>query len=185
MRQLQLTDDHIIKWGELFTADAVIYGRCNIVDGEGVSMLLTAFDVGKGNKIYEGNQIARVDKNLGRMDQTLQLLEKAVGNIATQFGPAIIQSIQLHEPQVIQLSMELRELRSFDQFRRFKAFLLNDVEGVTSVVQTRILGNSMSILVEFSGKKDMFLERMSKQKNFSQLVDAITTEQDEIVLKVK
>jgi hypothetical protein len=141
--------------------------------------------VGKGNKIYEGSQIERVDRNLNQIDQTLRLLEKAVGTIATQFGLEMVQSTRLSEPQVTQLAMELRGLRSFDQFRRFKSFLLNNVEGVTSVIQTRISGDSMSILVEFSGKKDMFLERMSKHDGFPQLADVIAMEQDEIVVKIK
>lgn len=185
MRRLQLSDDQIIGWGELFSADAVIYGRCKIVEGEGVSMILKVFDVEKRISIYEGGQIERVDTSSKQGYQRIPFLEKAIRKIATQIGLEIIKSSQMDEPRINQLVIELRGLKNFDQFRKIRTFLLNDIEGVNTVTQTKILGNTMSILVEYSGKQDQFIGKILKHKGFPLPADVTTTGQDGIVISIR
>ncbi|MBN1850545.1 MAG: hypothetical protein JW932_18395 [Deltaproteobacteria bacterium] len=185
MRQLQLSDDLILALGDLYSAGAVIYGRCKIVEGEGVSMVLKAFDIERRVAVYEGGQIERVDADSPQGYQRISFLEKAIGKVAAQIGPAIIQSSMINEARMNTLGIELRGLRNFDQFRRFKTFLLEGIEGVKTVTQTKIAGNSMSILVEYSGKEDLFVEKIRNHKGFPFPMDVLIDGQGEMIVDIK
>ena len=96
------------------------------------------------------------------VDLNMDTLERAINNIVVRLIPEIIKSFEVSEEELNMLTIELRGLKSFSQLKTFRDFLKEDIDGVQSVTQTRIKGNSITILVEFSGKKDAFLDKVIK-----------------------
>ena len=185
MRKLMLPTEQIVRWGELFNADVVINGRTKIVEGEGVSMIFRIFDVETKSIIFEGSQIERADSISEKPDQVIHLLERAIRNVSRRIGPEIIQAKQTKEVGVNIMEVELRGLKNFDQFRKFKEFLINRVEGVISVIQTKIRGTSMFLRVEFTGKEDAVLDNILKHEELPFRLALTRTETDEIVVSIQ
>ncbi|MBW1805299.1 MAG: hypothetical protein JRJ06_02825 [Deltaproteobacteria bacterium] len=185
MIRLDLTDESAIRWGKLFSADVVIVGRSEIIGGETVRVILKALNTAEEVMIYQDIQTDRVNEIDEGSGQIIETIERAINGIASRLGPEIIRAVERTEPGVSKLKVELRGLKSFEQFRRFREFLLREVEGVTSVIQSRIKGSSITVLVEFLGQKERFLDILLGHEDFPFLAGLSRTETGEIVVNIK
>jgi len=185
MIRLDLTDESAIRWGKLFSADVVIVGRSEIIGGETVRVILKALNTAEEVMIYQDIQTDRVNEIDEGSGQIIGTIERAINGIAARLGPEIIRAVERSEPGVSKLKVELRGLKSFEQFRRFREFLLREVEGVTSVIQSRIKGSSITVLVEFLGQKERFLDILLGHEDFPFLAGLSRTETGEIVVNIK
>ena len=185
MKALDLSDEDAIRWGELFSADVVVQGRCEIIGGAEVSIVLRALHVENRIMIGRDMQSQRIAEGAGDMEKIVESIEIAVNNVASRLVPEIMMAIELPETKTAKLSLTLKGLRSFGQFRAFKDFLENSVPGVKSVKQTRLRGDSMSVAVEFLGDEEKFVQRVSKHENLPFKADWTRTEQGEIVVLIR
>lgn len=185
MRSLDLSDENAILWGENYGADVVIHGRCEIFAGFGVILRLSAFDIKKGLLIIQATEIERDEADPENREQIIQDVEKAINRIAVKMIPPIIKAMEPPEESPQQLEISLKGLRNFQQFRAYRDFLKKEIKGVKSVRQTRIRGDAMSILVEFSGDRDEFLEKATNHENLPFNVELIITDEGEIVIKIQ
>jgi len=185
MKALDLSDEDAIRWGELFSADVVVQGRCEIIGGAEVSIVLRALHVENRIMIGRDMQSQRIAEGAGDMEKIVESIEIAVNNVASRLVPEIMMAIELPETKTAKLSLTLKGLRSFGQFRAFKDFLENSVPGVKSVQQTRLRGDSMSVAVEFLGDEEKFVQRVSKHENLPFKADWTRTEQGEIVVLIR
>jgi hypothetical protein len=185
MKALDLSDEDSIRWGELFSVDVVVRGRCEIIGGDEVSILLKALHVKNSIMIARDTQSERMGEGAGDMDQIVETIEIAVNNVASRLTPKIMVAIELPETKTAQLSLTLKGLRSFRQFREFKDFLEKNVPGVKSVRQTRLRGNSVSVAVAFLGDEEKFLESVSNHENLPFKADWAKTEEGEIVVLIR
>ena len=185
MKALDLSDEDAIRWGELFSADVVVQGRCEIIGGAEVSIVLRALHVENRIMIGRDMQSQRIAEGAGDMEKIVESIEIAVNNVASRLVPEIMMAIELPETKTAKLSLTLKGLRSFGQFRAFKDFLENSVPGVKSVKQTRLRGDSMSVAVEFLGDEEKFVERVSKHENLPFKADWTRTEEGEIVVLIR
>ncbi|MFC1534566.1 hypothetical protein ACFLZG_02625 [Thermodesulfobacteriota bacterium] len=185
MRRLELSDEAAIAWAGLFSSDVAILGKSEIIEGELVSVSLKAIDIKKNTLINQDHQIVSIDEDTMDAEQVMETLERAIKNIVIRLGPEIIKSFEESEETVNALKIELRGLKSFEQFRTFRDFLKGNFKGVKSVTQTRIKGDSITILVEFSGKKDTFLDKILAHEKFPFLADVSKTEEGEVVFNIK
>ncbi|MGD9034344.1 MAG: hypothetical protein PVH02_16865, partial [Desulfobacteraceae bacterium] len=185
MKALDLSDEDAIRWGELFSADVVVRGRCEIIGGDEVSIVLKALHVEHSIMIGRDMQSERMADGAGDMEQIVETIEIAVNNVASRLTPEIMTAIELPETETAQLSLSLKGLRSFRQFREFKDFLEKRVPGVKSVRQTRLRGNSVSLAVEFLGDEEKFVERVSSHEKLPFKADWAKTEEGEIVVLIR
>ncbi|MGD2126887.1 MAG: hypothetical protein PVG99_12455 [Desulfobacteraceae bacterium] len=185
MRALDLSNEDATRWGQAFSAQVVIHGGCEIVEGKEVSVRLTALDVDRAFMIEQDYQIESLDQGAGRSEQIMQSMERAMNRIASRLSPLIIRAIRAPEVKTSRLEIVLKGLRSFRDFRMLRDFLERDVEGVESVRQTRVRGNIISIMVEFSGDEDKFLDIVLRHENLPFQVDAIKTDEGEIVFNIR
>jgi hypothetical protein len=185
MKALDLSDEDAIRWGELFSADVVVRGRCEIIAGDEVSIVLTALHVENHIMIGRNIQRERMDEGAVGMQQIVVAIEIAVNNVASRLTPQIMMTIELPESKIAQLSLTLKGLRNFRQFREFKDFLEKNVPGVKSVRQTRLKGNSMSVAVAFLGDEEKFLERVSNHESLPFKADLAKTAEGEIVVLIR
>ena len=185
MKVLNLSDESAIGWGKLFLADVVIRGRCEIIEGKEVSVMLEALRVENGILIYQDMQSETIGEGPGSTDQVVETIEIAVNNLVSRMSSEIMMAMQLPEPVINRVELILRGLRSFRQFEEFKGFLENEIAAVKSVKQTRISGNSMFISVEFLGDKKNLLDMISKQASLPFATDVNRTEEGEIIVVIR
>ena len=185
MTELDLTDEKAIRWGELYGADVAIHGRCEIFSGFGVILRLSAVDVKRGLLINQATEIERTEANPDNKEQIMESVEKAINKIAVKMIPPIMKAMEPQEESPQQIEITLKGLKNFQQFRAFRDFLQKEIPGVKSVRQTRIRGDAMSILVEYTGDRDAFLDRLSKHENLPFDVEMELTDTGEIVIKIQ
>lgn len=185
MKALDLSDEEAIGWGERFSADVVVRGRCEIIAGNEVSIVLKALHV--ENRIIIGQDMhnERMGEGAGGMKQILETIDMAVNKVASRLSPEIMVAIELPEAKITQLALTLKGLRSFRQYRDFRDFLEKKVPGVKSVRQTRVKGNSMSMAIEFLGDEEKFLNRVSNHKNLPFKAHLAKSEEGEIVVFIR
>ncbi len=185
MKALDLSDEDALRWGELFGADVVVRGSCEILRGGEVSIVLKALHVQNRIMIGRDMQSERIGGDKGDMEQIVETIEIAVNNVASRLSPEIMMAIERPEAKTAKLSLTVKGLRSFRQFREFKDFLEKNVPGVKSVRQTRLRGDSMSLAVEYLGDEEKFLGRVSNHENLPFKADWAKTEAGEIVVLIR
>ena len=185
MKILDLSDEDAVRWGRIFLADVVIHGECEIVEENEVSVRLRALDIEKGIIILQDSQTERTDEDGEGMEQTVRTMDKAIAKVAARLSSAIIRAIEVPEASTDHLDITLKGLKNFRQFRDFRDFLKREIAGVKSVMQTKARGNSISIMVEFSGDKAKFLNMLLKHEDFPFNTDLRETEKGEIIINIK
>lgn len=185
MKILELSDEDAIKWGALYGANVVILGQCEIVKGKAVSVILKALDVENGVTMSQNVETILMDNVSDSMEAITQATEKAIKNITTRLGPEIIKAFSLNGPELHQFKVTLQGLKGFGQFRVLQDFLKKEIEGVKSVIQTRVKGYSISMSVEFMGAKDKFLKAILKHENLPFPADVVHTDEGEIIMTIR
>ncbi|MBW1861802.1 MAG: hypothetical protein JRJ02_05445 [Deltaproteobacteria bacterium] len=185
MMVLDLSDEDVIRWGRAFSADVVIYGRCKIVEKNEVSISFSALDTDRGIMIYQDSQAEVIGEGPDSMEQTIRTIERAINKVAARFGPAILGAIKTPEVSINQLEIAIKGLRSFKQFRELRDFLKGNIAGVKSVTQTRVRSDLISIMVEFSGDKDKFLDMMLNLEDLPFRADVSETNEGGLIIKIR
>jgi len=184
LRSPALEDDAVLRWGRLFSADVVIYGRSRVVDEQEVSLTLMAFDVNQGVQICQSLHTEPIMKDPEGKEQMTETLGRLVNHLVTKLTPAIIQVATPDHEKIHHLEVILTGLRTHRQFRGFMEFLRNDVTGVKSVKQTRVKKDSISIAVEFQGDGNRFIDRVLNHKDLPFSLDFDQAEEGEILFNI-
>jgi hypothetical protein len=185
MKNLDLTDEEIIKWGGLFGVDIVVTGMSEIIRNEMVSIALKVMDVKEKIVIGEDSQIESVHRYDSDREQIMDALTRAVNSIANRLTPAIIESFEETEQEINLIEVELRGLRDFRQLNAFVEFLKADIEGVKSVIQTSVRRDLINLSVVFSGKRDTFFNRVKSHERFPVFADFRQKEEGVFVIEIK
>jgi len=185
LRSPTLEEADVLKWGELFSSDVVIYGQANIVDEKEVSLTLNAFDVNQGLQIGQDFQVEQIEKRLEANEQIIETLERLVDRLADRLTPTIVRTVRFDHEKVHQFEITLKDLNSLKRFRIFRDFLRRDVVGVKSVRQTRVRKNSISIAIEFQGERNGFLDSVLNHENLPFPLNIVQTKEGEILLSIE
>jgi len=167
MKSFELSDEEALQWGRLYSADVVIYGKCDISPGVSVSVDLKALGVKSGLGLAQGSQTVYLEEKVREIEELIGAIERAVDGVATDLVPAMMGEAEAEKPTPRELEVALKGFGSFRQVREVMEFLKRDIKGVESVKQTRIRGNYIILSVQFLGEEDSFLEMVSKNKNLS------------------
>lgn len=185
MTKLNLSEKDLINWGNLFSSDIVIHGNCEIVHKDMVSITLKSYDIEKGSMIAMGYQVAEIIDDPQVQNTVMKSIENVVDKVALNLIPETINAIDEGKSGLSEIEIELTGLKSYEQFKRFKNFLTRYVAEVNSVIQTKIRPNSMTVQVEYTGKREKFMDSMMNNDNFPYLVDIITKEDGGLIVKIK
>jgi hypothetical protein len=150
-----------------------------------VGLNLKVIDVEKRGLLAQNSQIEKIIDDPMANDPIMAAMERLVNSIAIRLSPLIIGSYDESADETNIFEIELRGLKSFEQFRMFKKFLQEEVPGINSVTQTRIKGNSMTVQVQLSGTREQFLEKIKGNEKFPFLADIDSTERGGIVIQIK
>jgi hypothetical protein len=160
-----LTNEDILKWGSLFSADVVIYGQSEIINKKKLSLTLRAFDVHQGSQICQESRVEPIKVAWTDSEQIIEILQGPVNRMAATLCPCIIRTVASEHGEIHQLEVTLTGTNRPKQFWVFRDFLRSEVIGVKSVVPSEIRGNSISATVEFQGDEEKFINRVIKNKN--------------------
>ncbi|RLG28160.1 hypothetical protein DRN98_09920, partial [Methanosarcinales archaeon] len=180
LRVVDLEDYDIIKWGRMFSADVVIFGRTEILEEKGLSLALKAFDVKRDFQIYQDMEIETIDRGLDSREAMIMALERLADRLAETFTPAIIRTSALDQDRIRKIEITLMGLNSYKQFMTFMDFLRKQVMDVQSVRQIRIRKNSITIEVEFRGDRYRFLDHVLNHENLPFPLNLAETEERNI-----
>jgi hypothetical protein len=184
LRSPDLQEVDVLRWGTLFSADAVIYGRTEIIQEKNVSISLEVFDVAQGNRICQDILSEPVSAGPEVEDRIAETLYRAFKLLAARLTPFIVRIRALGQEMSSRLEITMKGLSSYKQFRIFRDFLRRDVTGVKSVRQTRVTKDSISIVVEFKGTGRRFMDRVINHKNLPFLLNLHEVEEGKIMLNV-
>jgi hypothetical protein len=185
LRAPDLTNEAILTWGELFSADVVIRGKTEVLENEQLSLSLKALDVDKGVLICQDTHIQPIQKDLKGNRQTTEAIEILVNNLVSKLTPAIIKAAGSGSEETQTLEVILTGLKTYRQFMDFRDFLVKNVTGVKSVKQTRVKKDSIYMEVQFKDDENKFMERVLNHANLPFLLDHSLTEEGIILIEVK
>ncbi|HOP47619.1 MAG TPA: hypothetical protein PK874_08160 [Desulfobacteraceae bacterium] len=185
LRSHDLLDESILRWGRLFFADVVLYGKCESVNNNYISLTLKAFDVNKGVKICEGMKSGNISPEIENSSKKMDTIEKIVNLLASEISPLIIRSVTSDKAKIHTFTIILENISSFKQSKIFKDFLIKDINGLKSVIQTNVRGDSIYFNVDFQGDKDKFIQNVLNHENLPFPLYFKITEDGKILFEIE
>jgi hypothetical protein len=180
-----LTNEDILKWGSLFSADVVICGQSVIINKKELSLILRVLDVHQGSQICQESRVEPIEVASTDSEQIIETLQGPVNRIAATLCPCIIRAVASEHGEIHQLEVTLAGTSRPKQFWVFRDFLRDEVIGVESVIPSKIRGNSMSATVEFQGDGAKFINRVLKHENLPYPLHLGQAEEGEIVFSLE
>ncbi len=184
MKRLDISNESAIKWGRIFSADVVVKGECNATTSNMVNVDLEAIKVEDGKSICRAGSEEQMDSVQTADERFMNALDRAINNIAVQFGPQIVKAFGKKDEETNKILITLMDAKSFEEFRLFRNFLDKEVGGIKSAVQSRIKGNSITVSVEFSGTRDAFVNKL-KGRSGSTVREGADTEGGGLVIEIE
>lgn len=185
LRLHDLLDESILHWGRLFFADVVLYGKCESVNNDYISLTLKAFDVNKGVEICEGMKSGNISPEIENSSKKMDTIERIVNLLASEISPLIIRSVTADKAKIHTFTIILENISSFKQSKIFKDFLIKDIKGVKSVIQTNVRGDSIYFNVDFQGDKDKFIQHVLNHENLPFTLYFKITEDGKILFEIE
>ena len=184
MRESNLNENEAFTWGEVYSADFVIFGEEAIIENRMISLRINLLDMKDKTILSQVNQLEIIQSGSTGEKPEMETLKKIIKSAASKLSPVIIQAYAERDNEINKMEIEVRGLKSFEQFRRFTEFLKQD-PSVLSVTQTRIKGNSMTVMTEFSGGREKFIKKLTGSENFPFLADISRTDEGGVIIDIK
>jgi hypothetical protein len=185
MRKPDLSNDAATKWGRMYSADVIIKGGCNSTAGNMVTVDLEAIKVEDGVSICRAGSEEYMNPVEAVEERFMNALDRAINNIAVQFGPQIIKALGKTDGESNKIDITLKDAINYEEVRVFKKFLEDEIGGIKSVVQSRIKGNSITMSVEFFGVRDAFINKLKASKKFTVQADITDAEGGSLVIAIE
>jgi hypothetical protein len=175
-----LSHEEAFQWGELFAVPVVVQGRCEIIRQKEVHVFLEALGIEK--RIVIGHDFRSEIAGEGA-EALKRALDKAIRDIAATMTPMIRKAVGAGEREASRIEVLVKGLRSFRDLRSVKEALEKEIAGVTSVTQTRVVGDSVGLMVDFSGTREQFLQRISGPETLPFFKEDSPVEEETIILR--
>ena len=151
-----LRPEDALKWGELFSAEVVVYGKSLVFDNK-LTLNLKTLDVQQGIQICEKSGSEKITQGMADGEQILGIMRKCVNRLAADLCPCILRNINGKPQETHQLDMTLSGISQPRQFQTFTDFLKTHISGVKAVIPSKFSGESMSASVDFQGDRITFI----------------------------
>ena len=144
------------RWGRLFSADVVVYGKSLILDNR-LILNLKALNVGNGTQICEKSGSEKIPPGTVDNEEILNLMRKCVNRLAVDLAPCILKNTGTEPEATHQLDVTLANISQPRQFQTFSDFLKTHIPGVKSIIPSKISEDSMSATINFQGDRVTFI----------------------------
>jgi hypothetical protein len=157
MLNLALTDEQLVKWGELFSAQIVVAGEAILYGPSRASVFLRGIKVAEGMVIAQGYRGGIVDSTEQRDKSPIGI---AITNWANEMIPHLMEGLEPAQRIVNRLIVIVRGLQSYGDFLLFKDFLRNNFPKITSVLERRLTKEAVTLGVETEGGSTKLAENL-------------------------
>ncbi len=185
MKALELPLGEAVRWGDVLGANVVVLGRCEVLEGRSASVNLTAVDTKTSTILGREGRIERIDDGSLDPGREEDPVTKAISEAVDGLIPLIFKNIRSTGREISRFEITLEGLKSLRQFREFKEFLQNEIPGVQAVTQTRIKGQSLTVMIDFTGDKEHFLDMVSGHERLPFHAGMTKSEADEILFIIR
>lgn len=156
LRAVELKRDAVHRWGELFSADLVIYGKSMLYRGQEAVVTLKAYSLRHGKVICDGSQAQFLDPDMDP-EKLVGFLEEIIRRLTSRLGACIERNLEPMRKALQGIQVNLQGLRNYIDYRKFLEFLRTQIPGVSEVKQSRLGRGYVSLKVKFKGRVDTFV----------------------------
>jgi hypothetical protein len=156
-----LTDEDAVKWGKSYSADVVITGKVEKNDLSTLVADIKAIQVENGAIL--GNYIREQPPIIATAELTESnevILEKFIAVGVSEIVPAILKTFKKEAEKVTSFDLAIKGITNLKQLTGFLSFLKEKVGGVVSVLPSRISNDMITVTVEYSGERKIFIEKI-------------------------
>jgi len=148
MLQIHLTDEDVVKWGKLLSAQVVITGEATMSAESTASVYLRAIRVADGITIAQG---FREGKPSGAQGEEKSAIESAINGWAHDLVPYIVDAFKTAEEAVNQIIITLTGLKRYKELHDIKEFFTNNFPEIKSVIESRLKREFVSVSIKLKG----------------------------------
>ncbi len=94
------------------------------------------------------------------VDSNEVILEKFIAGGVSEIAPAILKTFKKAEQKLTSFDLAIKGLLNLKQLTGFISFLKERVSGVVSVLPSRISTDIITVTVEYSGERKVFIEKL-------------------------
>jgi hypothetical protein len=153
MLNLGLSDEDVVEWGKLFSAQIVITGEANLYGQSRATVFLRAVKLPEGAVVAQGY---REGVSAGTAAGEENAIGQAVTGWANDMIPHIMAGFEPGQRIVSEVIIRVNGLNSYGDFLVFKDFLKSSFPKVTSVLERRLTKNSVMFGLKIEGgSKDL------------------------------
>lgn len=155
-----LTNEDAAQWGRLYSADIVLTGKVERNEFNALVADIKVIDVKNGSVIasYTHEQIPVDDPEAA--NSGMDTLEKILSDGVSEIMPDILKAFKKEEEKISHFDIVLKGLDSLRQVTAFMSFIKEKVSGVIYVLPARITPGILTISVEYSGERKMFIDKI-------------------------
>ncbi len=179
-----LRPEDALKWGKLFSADVVVYGKSQILDNK-LILNLKALDVRRGIQICEKSGSQEMPQGRVASEQILDIMRKCVNRLAVDLCPCILKNINTKPSEANQLDITLAGISQPRQFQTFSDFLKTHIPGVKNIIPSRISDDSMSATVDFRGDRITFISLVLNHQSLPFPLHLVQTDSETILFHLE
>jgi hypothetical protein len=157
----ELTDEDAVMWGKSFSADVVITGKVEKNDFDAFIADIKAIQVENGALLgaYKREQLPISDTEESP-DTSEASLDKFLTAGVSEIVPSIIKTFKKKEEKLTSFDLAIKGVTNLKQLTGFISFLKEKVSGVVAVLPSRISTDAITITVEYSGERKVFIEKV-------------------------
>lgn len=157
----ELTDEDAVLWGKSFSADVVITGKVEKNNLNALIADIKAIQVENGAVLgaYKREQLPVSDTEESAESNEANL-DKFLTTGVSEIVPAIIKTFKKEEEKLTSFDLTIKGMTNLKQLTGFVSFLEEKVSGVVSVIPSRIATDAITITVEYSGERKVFIEKI-------------------------
>ena len=156
----ELNDEDAAEWGKLYSADVVILGKVDINELNALIVNLKAIQVNNASVLASYTRKQIIENDSETSETSVDVHEKILTEGAARIIPDILTVFKKEEEKLSRFDIKLKGLDNLRQVMAFITFIREKVSGVVSVVQTRITHGSITMSVEFSGSRKLFIDKI-------------------------
>lgn len=182
MLNTDLTPESIKRWGEVYLSDIVIYGKCNIDKGAGVSISLKAVDTRDASIICE-DELSLPYLKEGE-DPLFETIKSAISQMADKMVPLILSHVGMESKKLVKINVRLMNPESLRDLSEFIDGLEKRLNRVKSIKKIEINKESINFNIEYQGDEADFIRRIKEPDILPFDVSAVIEPGQGVVIRI-
>lgn len=180
-----LESQEVLNWGRAFSADAVVFGKVNIVPGKELHLALKGIGTAKGETLLEVERTLPLKPGDTRPEEVQSVLEEALREPMERISSAQARVASPAAEGVRSFGVTLKGVSALKDMLAFREFLGRRVEGVRTVTYAGLRDNTARFTVTFEGDRNRLLGRLVNREDLPFPLEVDQTDQEGISLMIK